>query len=298
MNRVRARHNLTCYLYLLPTFALLAVFTLVPVLIALAGAFFRWEVGAQGQFVGTANFTEILFHDRDFWPSVLNVTKLTLFLVAVRLTVPLLVAELIFARRREISRYFFRLLFIVPMVVPGVAVILIWQFIYSDYGVLSQFLRLIGRPEWVHGWLSDPKTALLSLMFIGFPFVGGFEVLIYYAGLAAIPESVLDAAKIDGATGFARVFKVDLPLVASQLKLVLVLAIIGSIQGFYGIMILTDGGPGNCTLVPGLMMYHNAFLFQRMGYACAIGFVLFLAILGLTILNMKLIRPAGEHEAK
>jgi len=298
MRQLRARHNAICYLYLAPTFALLAAFTVVPVAIALGGAFFEWEIGKEAHFVGLANFVEILTGDKDFWPSVLNVTKLTLFALVTRLTVPLLAAELIFALRREVSRYFFRLLFIVPMVVPGVAVILIWQLIYSDQGVISQFLRAIGRPEWIHGWLSDPKTALVSIMFIGFPFVGGFETLIYYAGLAAIPESVRDAARIDGATGLARVLKVDLPLIAGQVKLILVLAVIGSIQGFYGVMILTDGMPGTKTLVPGLMMYHSAFLFQRMGYACAIGMVLFLSILALTVVNMKLIRPAGEHEAR
>jgi raffinose/stachyose/melibiose transport system permease protein len=129
---------------------------------------------------------------------------------------------------------------------------------------------------------------------LGFPFVGGFEVLIYYAGFSAIPESVNEAASLDGCTGLQKFFRIDIPMVLSQLKLIVILTLIAGVQGFENIFILTRGGPGFETTVPGLWMYFNAFSFQRMGYACAIGVLLFVIILGLTLLNMKYFKSSED----
>jgi raffinose/stachyose/melibiose transport system permease protein len=148
------------------------------------------------------------------------------------------------------------------------------------------------------GWLSDPRTVLWAIVFIGFPFAGGINILIYYAGLAGIPESVHEAAELDGARGVGKFLTIDVPLVRSQIKLLSILTVIGTVQGFEGMFILTRGGPGFESMVPGLWMYMNAFSFQRMGYACAIGVILFLLILGLTILNMRYFRSSEELTAE
>jgi raffinose/stachyose/melibiose transport system permease protein len=129
---------------------------------------------------------------------------------------------------------------------------------------------------------------------IGFPFAGGIQILIYYAGLTAIPESVHEAAVLDGASGVRKFLSVDVPLVLSQVKLLVILTIIAGVQSFEGLFILTRGGPGFRSMVPGLWMYYNAFSFQRMGYACAIGVVMFVLILGLTALNLRYFRSAEE----
>ncbi len=133
---------------------------------------------------------------------------------------------------------------------------------------------------------------------MGFPFAGGINILIYYAGLAGISESVHEAAELDGARGIRKFLKVDVPLVMSQVKLLTILTVIGTVQGFEGMFILTKGGPGFKTMVPGLWMYMNAFSFQRMGYACAIGVILFLLILGLTVLNMRYFRSSEDLTAE
>ena len=138
---------------------------------------------------------------------------------------------------------------------------------------------------------------MLAVIFIGFPWIGGFEVLIYYAGLSAIPQSVNEAAQLEGCVGLRKFLLIDIPMVMSQLKLMLVLTIIAGIQGFQNLLIVTRGGPGYATYVPGLQMYFNGFSYQRFGYACAIGVILFALIFGCTLLNMAYFKSSEELQA-
>ena len=285
----------TCYGIILPAVVLLLVFVYLPVVWAIASSFLQFEIGGDQKFVGFANYKEYLTIDPTCWPSMGIMLLLTLFAVMVRLSMPLIVAKLIYSLPRERGRYIYRIVFLVPIVVPGVAVQLIWgQMIYAEHGMLNELLRVVDLAHWTHGWLSDPRTVLVAIVMMGFPFVGGFDVLIYYAGLASIPESVNEAASMDGCTGIRKFFLIDIPMVLSQLKLILILTIIGGLQGFEALFVLTQGGPGFKTMVPGLWMYFNAFSFQRMGYACAIGVLLFLMIFGLTLLNIKYFRSSED----
>jgi len=295
MIRPSLRSTAGCYAIILPSMVLLLTFIYLPVVWAFSKSLYEFEVGGQSTYVGLANYREYLTMDPTCWPSVLNMVLLTMFAVLVRLTAPLVVAKLIHSLPKERWRHFYRVLFLAPIVVPGVAVQLIWQgMIYSDEGMLNSIFRGLDLSGWTHGWLSDPHTALAAVMFVGFPFVGGFEVLIYYAGLSAIPESVNEAALLEGCTGASKFFRIDIPLILSQLKLIALLTIIGGMQGFEGLFILTRGGPGFKTTVPGLWMYYNAFSFQRMGYACAIGVLLFFAIFVLTLLNLRYFKSAED----
>jgi len=289
------RTTLRCYAIVLPAAAMLLTFIYLPVVWAFSKSLYRFEIGGEAQFVGLDNYTEYLALDPTCGPSMLTMFALTLFAVCVRLTLPLIVAKLIHSLPRERWRYVYRIVFLTPIVVPGVAVQLIWAgMIYGESGLLNETLRGVGLDSWTTGWLSDPDTALVAVMCVGFPFIGGFEVLIYYAGLSAIPTSVNEAAALEGCTGVSKFLRIDVPLVLSQLKLILILTIIGGLQGFQNIYILTQGGPGFKTTVPGLWMYFNAFTFQRMGYACAIGVILFLMIMTLTLLNIKYFRSAED----
>jgi raffinose/stachyose/melibiose transport system permease protein len=282
--------RLSLYGLLTPTFLLLGVFSLVPFVWAFWTSFYDYEVGGESRFVGLANYTEYL-HDPTLAPSFLNMAILTAFGIGVVLTVPLIIAKLIFTLSSERARYLYRVLFLIPIVVPGIAGTLIWRgMIYGDTGLVNETLRLVGRADLARGWLVDPHSALWAVALIGFPFAGGINILIYSAGLASIDESVHDASALDGASGLRKFFSMEVPLVLSQMKLLVILTIIGNVQAFEGMFVLTRGGPGFKTMLPGLWMYFNAFSFQRMGYACAIGVVLFLLILVLTIINMRYFR--------
>jgi raffinose/stachyose/melibiose transport system permease protein len=286
--------RLVLYLLIAPTFILLSIFSVVPFVWAFATAFYEYEVGGEATFVGLSNYIEYL-SDPTFLPSFSHMIFLTTFAVIATVVFPLTIAKLIFSLTSERASYVYRILFLFPIVVPGVAVQLIWAgMIYSEQGLLNEFLRVIGQEDLARGWLSNPATVLWAVAFVGFPFAGGINILIYYAGLTSIPDSVHEAAHLDGATGLRKFFTIDIPMVLSQIKLLVMLTIIAGVQGFEGLLILTRGGPGFESMVPGLWMYFNAFSFQRMGYACAIGVILFLLILTLTILNLKFFRTTEQ----
>jgi len=283
------------WLFVLPTLVLLCVFCYYPAAFALRMAFARWDIGGQPQWVGAAHFVTLM-RDPVFIAGAKNLLRLLAFALCVGLWMPLLAAELIFHAATERRRYLLRAVFVVPMVVPLIVVWLVWRGIYSDAGAVTAFLELVGKGHWIRGWLSDPDTALGALMFVGFPFVSGFPMLIYYAGLSNISESVLDAARIDGASTLGAFRHVHLPMIRPQVRLLAILTVLGVVQGYEAVYVLTgDGGPGYCTMVPGLYMYQNGFSYGKMGYASAIGLVMFVAILAFTLGVQRYLRGEAEE---
>lgn len=273
------------YLLLVVPIGLLMIFNYIPALWAMGGAFFDWDIGRERRFNGLDNFIR-LAQDEVFRQSLWNLLRLGSFVLIVNLTVPFLVAEMIFHLASERWRYLCRVALVIPMLIPGVIYTMIWgQGIYSDAGILTEFLNLIGLQGWVRGWLSEPNTALWAIACLGFPFAHGFNVLIYYAGLNNISTDVLEAAEVDGLSKLGRILHIHVPLVAQQFKLLMIVTVIGVVNGFEGVLILTgDGGPGYETMLPGLYMYQNGFTYQRMGYACSIGLLMLLFLLTFTIL--------------
>jgi ABC-type sugar transport system permease subunit len=287
------------YLWLAPIFLSLALFCYFPPISAMYHAFFDWNPSGQSTFVGLGNFQNMLSDDV-LVQSFINMAKLLVFGLIVSVTVPLIVAEMIYAVRHAGAQYAYRLLFLIPVVAPGVVVILLWRFIYDpNVGLLNDLLGAVGLSGLQHAWLGEFGTAIYALMFIGFPFVTGTSVLIYLAGLINISAEVMEAAELDGVTGLRRIWSIDVPLLLGQIKLFIVLGIIGIVQGFGVQLILgTDGGPGYATEVPGLKMYQEAFESSHFGYAAAIGLVLFVIVLVFTIIAFTFIRPSSEYEGR
>jgi ABC-type sugar transport system permease subunit len=285
---VRARY---CYLLLVPCFTLLVIFNYYPAILALWGSIFTLDYGREGEYVGLQNFRE-MFNDPTFRASVRNVTALTVFGTVTAVTVPVVVAEWIFRLKSQRAQYFYRIIMVWPAIVPGLVSLLLWQFIYDpNAGLLNALLDFVGLDQWAtKAWLADPDLALYALMGSSFPFVGGIGVLIYLAGLQSISTEIFDAAALDGAGGIRRFFSIDLPLIKGQIRLNLVLSIITGLQTIVGPLVLTKGGPVDATMVPGLYMYQQAFTYGRLGYASAIGVVVFIAVFVLTVMNMTLFR--------
>ncbi|MCR4439862.1 MAG: sugar ABC transporter permease [bacterium] len=277
------------YIALLPSFALLVVFNYWPIVSAFFHSFYRWDPGGVEEYTGLSNFARLV-HDAVMWKAFANLALVMVANLTIKLAVPLAVAVLIFHLRREAWRYFYRVLFVIPMVVPAIVVILLWQFIYADGGLLTALLQALGLSGLSKGWLSNPQTALGALIGVGFPFVSGFALLVFYAGLLNIPDSLLESARLEGAGWWWRFWRIELPLLLGQMRVIVVLTMIGTMQGYELFLILTRGGPGYTTMVPGLWMYLCGFSFNEMGYACSIGVVLFLAMLGLTVLNLRFMK--------
>lgn len=285
------------YLFVIPTILLLATFNYYPAFSGLYHAFTDWHPGGNTKWVGWENFRQMKY-DPYLTIGIKNLLILLATNIIKVLTMPLLVAELVFHLRSSRSQYWMRTAFVVPIVVPGIVGILLWTMIYDpNIGLLNQFLRAIGLERYTHSWLGEPGIALWSIIFMGIPWVGAFPFLIYYGGLISIPLELFDAAKVDGATSFQRFFKVDLPLLLGQIKLLIVLTYIGTMQDFTTIFIMTGGGPASSTYVPALQLYYSAMRFNKFGYASAIATVLFLVILIGTIVNMKYVQSSIEYQA-
>jgi ABC-type sugar transport system permease subunit len=286
------------YILIFPTVALLLVFNYYPAVSGLFHSFTNWKPGISEEWVGLKNFQAVLNNE------FLRIGVLNAFILIVTgyiktLTMPLLVAELLFHLRSTRTQYWLRSLFIFPIVVPGVAIILVWRNIFDpNIGLINNVLAALGlmNMQTPQAWLGDPNTAIWSIVFIGFPFVGAFALLLYYGGLISIPTELFDAVKVDGASGLRRFFSLDLPLLMGQIKLLLILGFIGGMQEFGVVFLTTEGGPYNSTYTPALELYYQAMRFSNFGVASAIGTVLFIVILGGTILNLRM-RSATEYQA-
>lgn len=281
------------YLFLLPTFAFILIFRYYPAGSAVYHAFTRWNGAGISTWVGLEHFKTLL-SDFIFIASLKNIgIILAASLIKVAIF-PLIAAEFIFNLRSERGQYWYRFLLILPIVVPGIVMTLVWRFILGPrpLGVINVLLELVGRDEWQRAWLADPKIALVSVLFVGFPWIDAIAMLIYYAGLQNISSDVIDASRIDGASTWARVLRVDLPLLFGQFKLLIIITTIFTLQNFGGMLVLTNGGPGYATMVPGLWMYQRAFLADRFGYASAIGVVLLVVMLSLTWLNNRFLKES------
>ena len=285
------------YLLILPTLALLLTFNYYPAFSGLYHAFTDWSPGVRTEWVGLANF-QSLMDNRFFLSGFRNAAILVVVSIAKTMTMPLLVAEFIFNLRNRFSQYWFRTMFVVPIVLPAVVEILVWNNIYDPaIGLLNESLKLVGLEEFTRVWYGDASVALGSIIFIGVPWVNAFALLIFYGGLISISNEIIDASLVDGASTWKRFWSIDLPLLMGQVKLLLILNFINAVQTFELVFLTTGGGPGAATYTPALELYYKAMRMDRMGIASAIGMILFIIILAGTVINMRFVSSATEYEA-
>jgi len=277
------------YLFLLPIFLIMGVFKYYPAIIAIIMSFFEWNGYNLARFTGLQNYIH-LFEDQVFLTAMKNVSIICIAGLVKVFTFPLLAAELVFnmkSRFSNASKY----LFVIPMVVPTMVVILMWKWIYNPtFGVLNQLLALFGVDTMNHAWLGSSGTALASLIGVGFPWIGGTAFLILLGGLQAIPVDLYESAKVDGIRIWQRLRYIDLPLIFGQLRLLAITTLIDCLSSFENVMILTNGGPGDYTMVPALHMYQQGMTYYQMGYACTIGMSIFVIVFVFTLLSFRLQR--------
>ena len=284
------------YLLTVPSYLLVIVFVYLPVSTAGYYSFFQWD-GVTSYWLGFNNYIDFA-SDAALYNSVWNMVRLTVFAVATRLTFPLLVSVLIYRMRNVRAAYWYRTLMVLPMIVPLIVTFLVWKWFYSLEGFVNIVLHAIGQGEAALAWLGEPSIALYALMFIGFPWAGGLAMLIYLAGLQQIPGETIEAAIVDGVGTFSRFFYIELPLVMGQVKLLLALTLIQSLQEFVLPLVVTRGGPGYATMVPGLRLFDVLVGEFQYGYASAIGVALFALILVVTILSQRYLRASTEFEPR
>ncbi len=281
---------LTPYLFLIPVFVLLMMFRYYAIFSAVYHSFFFWKPGLEISFVGLENYTQV-FKDKIFWISMVNILKYTAARILVLIPLAFIGAELVFNLKTERGQYIWKVIYILPLVIPWVVLFLYWKFFFNpQIGILNKFLIAIGWEELTHAWLGEHETALWCLVFYRFPYVSTLFFLILISKLQDIPTSVLEASKLDGASTWKRILHMDIPMIMGAIRLCIILLIMANMRVFAFFFIMTGGGPGAATEVPGLYIFKTAFHYMRFGYACALGIILLLVILFLTYINIKFIK--------
>jgi multiple sugar transport system permease protein len=282
---MRRREQLTAWLFLAPSLTGFLLFLAFPIVFSLILAFSEWDLisGFQNiQFIGLDNFYE-LFQNDVFYSSLRNNFLFTAIVVPVTMLISLLIAMVL--NSHVYAPGILRLAFFMPYITTIVAISVVWlAMFHPSLGPINQFLASVGV-ENPPQWLASPVYALptISLMMV---WVGmGFDLVVYMAALKGVPRHLLEAAEIDGATGFRKFLHITLPLISPATFFLLITRIIASFEVFSPINILTAGGPGKSSSVLVYELYEQAFRFYRMGYGSAIAWVLFALIFLVTILQ-------------
>lgn len=264
----------------------LLVFTVFPVMASLVYSFCDYSVLTAPRWIGLDNFAE-LFQDEVFWVSLKNTLIFALVSLPLGLVLAFFVALMLDANVRGSGVY--RTLVFLPSLMPIVASSLVWLWIFNtQFGVLNHMIQRFSF-GWIPPlpWLADPRSALPSLIFMTLWSVGQ-TVVILLASMQDVPSAVYEAADIDGASWWHKVWHITLPLTSPVIYFNAILGLVAALQIFTQPYIMTGGGPARATLTYTMRLYDNAFVFLRMGYASAMAWILFLVILGLTAVAVQL----------
>jgi raffinose/stachyose/melibiose transport system permease protein len=272
---------------LLPSLALIGVFSYYPAVRSLIGGFYQWNGFSPPTYAGVSQFKEYV-QSPTFGTEAKNLAILVGGSVLITLVSQFTAAEIVShlpRRAASVAKY----LLVLPIVLPPLVLIEVWAYLFQPAsGLIDKVFGAVGLPQ--STWLADPHVALLSILLVGFPWISNLGFLIFLGGLQNLPRDVLDAGRLDGMSALRRVFAVDIPLLMPQFRIVVILSGIFAVQNFIPILLLTNGGPGTATLVPGLDMYQSAFSNDQYGYGMAIGTLLFVVMLVFTVAAMRLLR--------
>ncbi len=285
VNRTLFVFSVVFFLYFL-----FGILRLAPILQMFRISFYDFDlIGLRKEFIGFRNYIE-LFHDTNFHIALRN----TLLVVAISVPTTVILAFILalFYNTKLRLRSFYQLIYFIPAIMPTAAVSLIWRWMYDPgYGLLNYVLSWFGiRPV---PWLVDERIALYSVIILWVWKWVGYYAILFLVGLQNIPEMYKDAAKVDGANWWQSLRYVTLPLLKPVTLFVLIIASTWAFRIFVPVYILTlgsQGAPGNAVRVIVYDMYENYFVYDRVGYACAEGFVLFLIVALFTFLQLKLTR--------
>jgi len=288
--RMPAEANTAAWFFLAPALILIGVFFFLPVAAALVLSVTDFDLygianPANTRFIGLQNYIRLL-HTPDFWSALKNTFYFAF--VGGPLTIAVaLGAALLLSSKLVRFKGFFRTVYFTPFVTTLVAVAIVWRYLYhTRYGLFNYGLAHLGIGP--IDWLGDPHWAMPAIILMAVWKGFGYNMLIFIAGLQAIPDELYDAAEIDGAGPFRRFFSITLPMLAPTLVFVAVITMIGYFQLFAEPYVMTQGGPLRSTTSVVLLMYEEGFRWWRMGYAAAIAFVLFVVILLATLVQFRL----------
>lgn len=274
------------YLFLLPALIVMGLTIFLPATFAFLLSFTRYQLDLTvlPEWVGLANFQRLL-KDQVFWQTLKNTFLYVIGVVPILVFAPLGLAILVNQKLRGIG--WFRMSFYTPVVISLVVAGIAWKAIYASNGLLNVSLKSLGIAQGIP-WLTSPNLAIWSVMIVTIWKGLGYYMVIYLAGLQSISPELYEAASLDGCQGWRKHWVITLPLMRPYLFLVTVISAISATKVFEEIYIMTGGGPRNSSKTIVYYLYEKAFQELDLSYACAIGFLLFLGILALSIINLRL----------
>lgn len=281
-----AKDSVFAFFLVSPTVVLVGIFVIYPILSAIMNSFYDWNLMhyQNKTFIGLKNYMD-LFTDKQFLQVIVNTFYYTLGTVPLGIIFAVLIALPLSGKLAGLT--FYRTVYFFPVITPVVAVSLGWMLLYdTNFGMLNYVLESVGLPP--QPWLAMPRTAMLAVIIMSVWKGLGVNIVLYIAGINAIPRELYEAAKIDGANTIRQFRHLTWPLLTPTTFFVLIISTIGSFQAFGQIYVMTKGGPLRSTTTIVYDLYQNAFVFFKMGYASAQGVILFLILVIFTMLQWKL----------
>ncbi|KAA1250304.1 sugar ABC transporter permease [Mycobacterium simiae] len=276
-------------LFVAPNLAAVVIFLLFPLGFSLYMSFESWDLFTAPRFVGLRNFRNLFTSDPLFLIAVRNTVIFTLGTVVPTVLISLVVAAVLNRKVKGIG--IFRTITFLPLAISSVVMAVIWQFVFdTNNGLLNIMLSWVGIGP--IPWLIEPRWAMASLCLVSVWRSVPFATVVLLAAMQGVPETVYEAARIDGAGEIRQFVSITVPLIRGAMSFVVVISIIHAFQAFDLVYVLTgaNGGPETGTYVLGIMLFQNAFGFLEFGYASALAWVMFAILLALTVLQLRLTR--------
>lgn len=280
----KTKDSLVGYLLVTPFVLGFSIFTILPMLSTVLMSLTDWDLFNSPKFIGLENYADLFFKNEYFWKSL----KATFLYASGGVILPQVAALLmaILLNQKIRCRPFFRTVFYLPAVLPAVSTIVLWQWMFNaDMGPLNQILRAFGLPasQWIYS-----EAAVMPSLWLMAIWGCGSTMVVYLAALQDVPKSLLEAAEIDGAAALQKFRYITVPSISPVIFFNFLMGVIGALQVFAPAQLMTGGGPNGSTLFAGYYIYRLTFTEYRMGYACALAFIVFLIIMVLAILIFKL----------
>ena len=290
----KRREALVGYLFILPTYIGFAIFILYPLIESMRISFQEFSLLRGSTYIGFDNYAQ-MFSDSRLRISYINTIIFTLFAVFFNAGIGLILAVMLNRRLPTLMRNLYRSIFFFPVLIAHTYIAVIWRFLYQqDTGVINYYLGVFGVDP--IPWLSNAHWAMAAIIILDVWKNTGFAMLVFLAGLQSIPHEYYEAAQLDGANERQLFFRITIPLLSPTIFFILVIFMIGALQVFDTIIVLTAGGPGDATRSVVLYIYEIAFRTFNMGYAAAVSMTLFAIILALTALQFWISRRWVHYE--
>lgn len=288
-------NNKIAIFYILPAFLVIVCFVFIPIVYNLYNSMFSWSsFDASKTFVGFEYYKR-LFTDPVFYTSLKDNSLYAVISLVFQVGLGLVIAGILEDKLIRRFQPFFRTVFFIPSVISLAVIGLVWQLLYNpEIGLVNAFFKFIGHAGWAHDWLGDSKTAMFAVIFVSQWQYTGYMVMLFLIAMQKIPAEYYEAALIDGASKVRTFLSITIPQIREMVLVGTVITVIGAFKVFDEVYVMTDGGPGRSTEVLGTMLYRAAFRNDEMGYASAIGTIIFIITLTLSLLQMKLGKSGQE----